>query len=386
MANGGVDVEPLITHRFDLDRTDEAYQLITGEIDEPHIGVLLTYDTERAVERRVALATRTAVPADGVCVGVIGAGGYAKGVLLPQFKSAGAEFQSITTASGVTASEVGMQYGFRAAVSSADDVIDDPQTNLIVIATRHRTHAELAQRALAAGKHVFVEKPLALDDQELDNVLAAAADSNGKLMVGFNRRFSPLAIAAKDFFAGRTTPLTISYRINAARVSADHWTNDPVEGGGSIRGEVCHFIDLLHYVTGSLTERVFADSLSNAKSDLSNEDSIVVAVRLGDGSNASIVYSKQGDRALPKERVEIIGGGKALVIDDFRMLTAYEDGKEKTTKLRKQDKGQADQVRAVCAVVRTGKPAPITLEDLATTTRATFRIRESLRTGLPIEV
>ena len=386
MANGGVDVEPLITHRFDLDRTDEAYQLITGEIDEPHIGVLLTYDTERAVERRVALATRTAVPADGVCVGVIGAGGYAKGVLLPQFKSAGAEFQSITTASGVTASEVGTQYGFLAAVSSADEVIDDSSANLIVIATRHRTHAELAQRALAAGKHVFVEKPLALDDQELDNVLAAAADSNGKLMVGFNRRFSPLAMAAKDFFAGRTTPLTISYRINAARVSADHWTNDLVEGGGSIRGEVCHFIDLLHYVTGSLTERVFADSLSNAKSDLSNEDSIVVAVRLGDGSNASIVYSKQGDRALPKERVEIIGGGKALVIDDFRMLTAYEDGKEKTTKLRKQDKGQADQVRAVCAVVRTGKPAPITLEDLATTTRATFRIRESLRTGLPIEV
>src|SRR5205823_7868934 len=131
---------------------------------------------------------------------------------------------------------------------------------------------------------------------------------------------------------------------------------------------------------------VFAESLSHAKSDHSNEDSIVIAIRLGDGSNASIVYSKDGDRALPKERVEIIGGGKALIIDDFRTLTAYEGGKEKTTKLRKQDKGQADQVRAVCSVVREGKPALITLEDLATTTRATFRIRESLRTGLPIEV
>ena len=138
----------------------------------------------------------------------------------------------------MTAREVGMQYSFRAAVSSADEVIDDQQINLIVIATRHRTHAELAQRALAAGKHVFVEKPLALDDQDLDNVLAAAGDANGRLMVGFNRRFSPLAIAAKDFFAGRTTPLTITYRVNAVRASADHWTNDPVEGGGPIRGEV----------------------------------------------------------------------------------------------------------------------------------------------------
>jgi predicted dehydrogenase/threonine dehydrogenase-like Zn-dependent dehydrogenase len=386
LAGGGVDVEPLITHRFDLSRTEEAYQLITGEIEEPHIGVLLTYDTERAVERRVSLATKTTAPAEGVRVGMIGAGGYAKGVLLPQFKSAGAEFQSITTASGVTAREVGMQYGFRAAVSSADEVIDDSSTNLIVIATRHRTHAELAQRALAAGKHVFVEKPLALDDQELDHVLAAAGDSSGRLMVGFNRRFSPLAIAVKDFFDGRTTPLTISYRINTVRAPADHWTSDLVEGGGPIRGEVCHFIDFLHYVTGSLTERVFAESLSNAKSDLSNEDSIVVAMRLGDGSNASIVYSKEGDRSLPKERIEIFGGGKALVIDDFRTLTAYDGGKEKITKLRKQDKGQTDQVREVCEVVRNGKPAPITLEDLATTTRATFRIRESLRTGLPIEV
>jgi predicted dehydrogenase len=233
---------------------------------------------------------------------------------------------------------------------------------------------------------VFVEKPLALDDQELENVLAAAGDANGRLMVGFNRRFSPLAVAAKDFFGNRTTPLTISYRVNAGRAPADHWTNDPVDGGGSVRGEVCHFIDFFHYITGSLTERVFAESLSNAKSDLSNEDSIVIAIRLADGSNASIVYSKEGDRALPKERIEIIGGGKALVIDDFRTLTAYDSGKEKTTKLRKQDKGQENEIRAICEVVRNGKPVPITLEDLATTTRATFRIRESLRTGRPIEV
>jgi predicted dehydrogenase len=205
-------------------------------------------------------------------------------------------------------------------------------------------------------------------------------------MVGFNRRFSPLSIAAKDFFTGRTTPLTIGYRINSGRAPADHWTNDPVEGGGPIRGEVCHFIDFLHYITGSVTDRVFAESLSNAKSELNNEDSIVVAVRLRNGSNASIVYSREGNRGLPKERIEIFGGGKALVIDDFRTLTAYEGGKEKTTKLRKQDKGQENEIRMVCEVVRTGKPAPITLEDLAATTRATFRIRESLRTGLPIEV
>jgi polar amino acid transport system substrate-binding protein len=384
LAAGRINVEPLITHRFKLAESERAYQLITGA--EPYLGVVLQYDTERELEPRISLRTKTSAPATGVRVGLIGAGGYAKAMLLPNFKTAGAEFQSIATASGVTARAVGEQHGFRFCVSSAEEVINDAETNLIVIATRHDTHAKLAQQGLERGRHVFVEKPLALNDEELDAVIDAAEQSDARLMVGFNRRFSPLAIAAKELFANRTAPLSINYRVNAGRVPPGHWAHDPKEGGGRIIGEVCHFIDFIHFITGSLTKRVYAEAISSSSQDVINDDSVFITLRLADGSNGSIAYLAEGDRAMPKERIEVFGGGKSFVIDDFRSANAFQNGRETKTKLRAQDKGQKDEVRAVCAVVREGKPAPIGLNDLATTTRATFRILESLRTGLPVEV
>jgi polar amino acid transport system substrate-binding protein len=204
-------------------------------------------------------------------------------------------------------------------------------------------------------------------------------------MVGFNRRFSPLAREAFEFFRKRQFPLSINYRVNAGRIPPDHWVHDANEGGRII-GEVCHFIDLVHFLTGSLTKRVYAEAVTTRNSAATSEDSVLITLRLADGSNASIAYLAEGDKALPKERVEIFGGGKSFVIDDFRSATAYENGREKTTKLREQDKGQRDEIRAVMSVVLEAKPAPISLEDLKTTTRATFRIRESLQTGLPVEV
>ncbi len=384
LAEGRVSVEPLITHRFQLADSERAYELITG--DEPYLGVVLQYDTERALEHRIPLATGPSVAASGVRVGLIGAGGYAKAMLLPNFKAAGAEFQSIATASGVTARAVGQQNRFRFCVSSAEEVIDDEQTNLIVIATRHDVHAKLAQRALERGRHVFVEKPLALNDEELRGVMAAAEQSQGHLMVGFNRRFSPLAVKARELFADRATPLSINYRINAGRVPRGHWAVDPKEGGGRIIGEVCHFIDFIHFITGSLTTRVYAEAISGSNQDVNNEDSVFITLRLADGSNGSIAYLAEGDRALPKERIEIFGSGKSFVIDDFRTGSAWHNGRETKTRLRAQDKGQKDEVRAICAMVRDGGPAPIALDDLATTTWATFRVLESLRTGLPVEV
>jgi predicted dehydrogenase/threonine dehydrogenase-like Zn-dependent dehydrogenase len=386
LAERRIQVEPLITHRFNLDETERAYKLITGEVSEPYLGILLKYETDREVERRISIGARKSSPANSVRVGLIGAGGYAKGVLLPLFKSAGADFQSIASAAGVSAREVGAKFGFQSCVSGADEVIGDEAANLIVIATRHSSHAGLAARALARGHHVFVEKPLALNDEQLDEVLDAAANANGQLIVGFNRRFSPLAMAAKDFFGSRQTPLSINYRVNAGRVPRGHWANDETEGGGRIIGEVCHFIDLIHFLTGSLTTRVYAEAIASRNAEVNDEDSVFITLRLADGSNGSIAYLAEGDSAMPKERVEIFGGGKSFVIDDFQNSTAYENGREKKTKLREKDKGQKDEVSLACAVVREGKPAPIALEDLATTTRATFRIRESLRTGLPVEV
>lgn len=384
VASGRVDVEPLITHRFKIDEGERAYELITS--DQPYLGVVLQYDTERAVESRVLLSSKktTAGSAQAVRIGLIGAGDYAKSMLLPNFKNYGADFQAIATATGVTARAVGEQYGFRFCVSTAEEVINDADVNLIVIATRPGSHGELARRALESGKHVFVEKPLAATDEELDAVLAASS-SGGELMVGFNRRFSPLAQAAQDFFKARQTPLSISYRVNAGRFSPNHWVQDPSEGGRVV-GEVCHFVDFVHFLTGSLTTRVFAESITSRNSEATDEDSVFITLRLADGSNASIAYLAEGDKALAKERIEIFGGGRSFVIDDFRSATAYENGREKTTKLREQDKGQRDEIRAVMDVVLGRKPAPISLEDLATTTRATFRIKESLRTGLPVEL
>ncbi|MGB9181829.1 MAG: bi-domain-containing oxidoreductase [Pyrinomonadaceae bacterium] len=379
-----LNVERLITHRFSIEDGERAYQLISGEAKEPYLGIVMQYDTSREVLRRIEFkeTARSSRAAKSVRVGMIGAGGYAQAMLLPNFKSAGVEFRGIATASGVSARDIGEKYGFRFCAGSVDEVLSDEETNLIVIATRHDLHAELARRALERGRHVFVEKPLALNTEELESVIAEASNSDGRLMVGFNRRFSPLARAAKDFFGERRAPLSIQYRVNAGRVPRSHWTQDPREGGGRIIGEVCHFIDLLHFLTDSLTTRVYAEAVTSSNEEISDEDSVFITLSFADGSNASIAYLAEGDKSLTKERVEIFGEGKVFIIEDFRTATKHHNGREEQIKLhRNQDKGQADEVRAVCAAVLEGKPAPVALDDLATTTRTTFCILESLRTG-----
>jgi polar amino acid transport system substrate-binding protein len=389
IAEKRIDVAPLITHRYAIDDAERAYELITGKGKEPYLGIVLQYDAARELGKRISLAgarSRTSAPEKSVRIGMIGAGSYAKRFLLPAFKSAGAQFESIATASGVSAREVGETYGFRECVSGADEVINDQNVNLIVIATRHDSHADLACRALERGHHVFVEKPLALNEAELARVLQVAAASDRHLMVGFNRRFSPSALAAKEFFTSAGTPLSINYRVNAGRIPSDHWIQDPVEGGGRIIGEVCHFIDLMQFLTGAVTTRVYAEAIASSNKDVIGEDSVFITLRFADGSNGSIAYLAEGDKGLAKERVEILGGGKSFVLDDFRSATQVSGGKEKTVRLRGQDKGQANEVREVCRAVLEGRPAPIPLDDLAATTRATFRIVESLRTGLPVNV
>lgn len=391
VAEGRVNVERLITHRFPIEEGERAYQLIAGETKEPYLGIVLQYDTERELERRIEVkrsekASASAEASNAVRVGMIGAGVYAQAMLLPFYKAEGVDFRAITTASGVSARDIAEKYGFNYCATSADDVLDDADVNLIVVATRHDLHAELVRRALLKGKHAFVEKPLALSDEELEGVLDAAASSHGKVMVGFNRRFSPLARAAREFFDGRQAPLSISYRVNAGRIPKSHWLQDPREGGGRIIGEVCHFVDLMQYLTGSLVTRVYAESIKSRNQEMVDEDNVFITLRFADGSNGSIAYLSEGDKAMPKERVEIFSEGKSFVLDDFRSVTSYRNGREESTKPRQQDKGQADETRAVCEVVLKAAPAPIALDDLAATTRATFRIRESLRTGQVVNV
>ncbi|HXD29668.1 MAG TPA: bi-domain-containing oxidoreductase [Pyrinomonadaceae bacterium] len=387
IAAGRINVESLATHRFPIDEAERAYQLITGETKEPHLGILLTYDQGHQLETKIALpGAKTPASQKSVVVGLIGAGSYAKKFLLPNLKSAGAQFQSVATASGISARDVGEKYGFRYCVSSPTEVISDSEVNLVVIATRHNTHAELARQALEQGRNVFVEKPLALNLEELEELINAASQSGGKLMVGFNRRFSPAARAAKDFFADIDAPLSINYRVNAGRIPKEHWIQDPKEGGGRIIGEVCHFVDLMQFLTGKLTTRVYADAIAANNHQISNEDSVFVTLRFADGSNGSIAYLAEGDSSLEKERVEIFGGGKSFVLEDFRAATLHANGRTKRLRLGGQDKGQTEEIRETCRVVLEGGAAPIALEDLAASARATFAIKESLRTGQPIDV
>ncbi|MDQ3668050.1 MAG: bi-domain-containing oxidoreductase, partial [Acidobacteriota bacterium] len=386
ISEGRVNVERLVTHRFPIAEAERAYEVIDGSLPEPHLGVLLEYDSESEPAREIELGGNSISARKqekNVRVGLIGAGDYLRAMLLPQFQSAGAEFHSIATASGVSAHDVGNKFGFARAVSDADAVINDPKVNLLVIGTRHDLHAELARRALERGLHVFVEKPLALCDEDLNRLLEVAANAYGRLVVGFNRRFSPLAVKAKDFFGGRRAPLSFVYRINAGRAPKGHWTNDPRAGGGRIVGEVCHFIDLLQYWTEAPPVSVFAEAIASASQEIVNDDSVLITVRFADGSTGCIAYLAEGDKTLPKERVEIFGEGKVFVLDDFRSALLYRGGREEELKLRKPDKGQAEEVKAVCRMVLEDGPAPISLAELATTTRATFRILDSLRSGQP---
>ncbi len=383
---GKVNVERLISHRFQIDQADQAYQLISGNIAEPYLGVVLQYDPESSVARRVSLNGNAPAKSDrGISVGVIGAGGYVPQMLLPHFKSQGVNFKSIATASGVSAHDVGKRFGFAQAVSSADEVLDD-DVNVIVVGTRHDLHASLAVEALKRNKHVLVEKPLALDDAELDQVVEFASKSTAQLMVGFNRRFSPLARRAKEFFADRNTPLSILYRVNAGRLPKEHWLQDKYQGGGRIIGEVCHFIDLMTYLTGSFPTSVFAEAVSAKSDKIVDADSVFITLRFADGSNGSIAYLSEGDKGLPKERVEIFGASRTFVLDDFRRATLYKDGRESQIELKTQDKGQGDQVKAMCEQVLKGGGSPIPLDELVSTTRTTFRVLDSLRENSPIDI
>ena len=388
VADRRLNVERLTTHRFPIAEADRAYQLISGELREPNLGVVLNYDPEAEVIRKVSLAAATQVRKSekSIVLGVIGAGGYVPPMLLPHFKTEGVEFRSIATASGISAHDVGKRFGFAYAVSSAEEVLDERAVNLVVIGTRHDTHAELARAALERNKHVFVEKPLALDDAQLDSVLEAAGNSSAKLMVGFNRRFSPLAQRAREFFKDRDTPLSILYRVCASRLPKEHWAQNAEEGGGRVIGEVCHFIDLMQYLTGAPPVYVFAESISAKSSKIVDADSVFITLRFADGSNGAVAYLAEGDKGLAKERIEIFGAGQTFVLDDFRRATLYKDGREEQVALKAQDKGQQEQVRAVCASVLQGGPAPISLDELAATSRATFRALDSLRDRHPFEV
>ncbi|MBI2321857.1 MAG: bi-domain-containing oxidoreductase [Chloroflexi bacterium] len=401
VAKGAVRVGHLVTHRWPFDRAVEAYEMIL-EGGEPYIGVLLTYpdDAPRATASGVVwLATggddrapsvdgrRAAIAQRAVGIGLIGAGQHAKGTLLPALRGLpGIALRGVATASGLTARHAATKFGFAYCASDYREVLDDPQIDLVVVATRHGTHARLAAEALAAGKHVFVEKPLALDLAQLHAVVdAARAQPAAYLMVDFNRRFSPFARWLKERFAGCAEPLAVHCTVNAGPVPPDHWTLDPDDGGGRIVGEVCHFIDLMQYLTGALPVRVYAEML--AAPGYAPSDNVVVSLKMANGAVGSIAYVAGGERAHPRERVEVFGGGAVGVIENFRAATFTRAGRRQQTRgWLRVDRGHRAALAALLEAVRGGGPPPVALDEHVATTLATFAIEDALRTARPVAV
>ena len=379
LEQGSVDVQPLVTHIFDIEQAEKAYEIVTGRISERHIGILLKYPEALetpSVTVPHAFPSSRATPG----IGFIGAGSFAQKSLIP-FAQRGGELISVVTSRGFTAKSVAEKFRFRSHGTDAHDILSDPAVNTVFIATRHDTHAMLAAEALEAGKNVFVEKPLALGEDELAHVLEVASQNSGcRLLVGYNRRFSPLARQAREVFRHVSGPLLINYRVNAGYLPKDHWVQTE-QGGGRILGEVCHFVDLLQFVIGSEPVNVHAVAMAADNAQMPDQDNVVISLSFRNGSVGQISYVACGDKLLNKERIEIFGGGQSFVIDDFRQGEHYAGGSRRRLKL--PGKGHQEEVEVFLRAIRDGGPSPIPLDSLALTSAVTFAILDSLHTGLP---
>jgi predicted dehydrogenase len=314
---------------------------------------------------------------------VVGAGNFARSVLLPTLKKLETlAFRGVATASGPSAHQTATRFGFSYTASDWRQVVEDSDTDAVVIATRHNLHASIAAAALRSGKSVFLEKPMALSPEELDDLLDAWRSSGRILQVGFNRRFAPTYLQLKSAFASRRAPLTMSYRVNAGSVAPASWVIDPHEGGGRLIGEVCHMVDTLLDLVGSPVTTVYAQAGSGLGDD------VVVTLNFDDGSIGSIVYASGGDRSMPKEYLEVLGSGRAAILDDFRTIRVHARGATKSYggRLSRQDKGHAAELAAFIDAVRHGRPSRVDPEAAAHVTRVTFAAAESVRTGLPVQV
>lgn len=380
LENRSVDVQPLVTHVFEVEQAENAYDIVTGKISERHFGILLKYSDEGEAHPVAPARQSVSAPRAMPGVGFIGAGSFAQKFLIP-FARRGGELVSVVTSRGVTAKSVGEKFRFRFHSTDVYDVLVNQVIDTVFIATRHDTHSGFAAAALEAGKNVFVEKPLAIHEDELARVLKVASQrSDCRLMVGYNRRFSPLARQAQKVFQRVARPVVINYRVNAGFLPREHWTQLE-QGGGRILGEVCHFVDLMQFLTGSEPVSVYALSVVANNAQMPDQDNVIISLRFQNGSVGQIAYVACGDKLLGKERIEIFGGGQCFIIEDFKVGEHYADGSRRAVK--SPGKGHQEEVEAFLRAIREGRPSPITLDSLALTSLATFAIVDSLRTGLP---
>jgi predicted dehydrogenase/threonine dehydrogenase-like Zn-dependent dehydrogenase len=381
MADGKIRTERLVTHRFASASASAAYSALRD--DRSALGILLKFSRDDA-----SLPQRTVpfgAPAAGTLletgrVSFVGAGNYATRILMPAFRKAGAKFGYVVTTGAPRGVIQGRRYGFAGASTDATAALEDATTAAVVIATRHDSHAELVRRALKAGKHVFVEKPLALTLEDLRSTLYAYRDVASRvpvvLTVGFNRRFAPLVIKMHELLQQVPGPKAFSYTVNAGAVPPDHWTQDAAIGGGRIAGEACHFIDLLRFLAGSTITSAQATGQPSGRGTI---DTAVITLRFSDGSLGTIQYLSNGGRAFPKERLEAFADGRTLQLDNFRRLRSFNWPAFGGRSLWRQDKGQDALVRRFLAAVHGEAALPIPVDEIEESSRVTIECAEALR-------
>jgi predicted dehydrogenase/threonine dehydrogenase-like Zn-dependent dehydrogenase len=394
LSDGKLDVQSLITHRFPIERAQGAYELIMGRMGQPFLGVLITYPEQAEPRREIQLVGKGTAAAlareTSMGIGVLGAGSFALGTLLPailQLDRVG--LVGVCAANGSHARHAAEKFGFQYCTTDDERILDDPDINTVVIATRHHVHAPQVLAALSAGKHIFCEKPLCLSEIDLAEIVRAYASGvrghDPVLMVGFNRRFAPMAIKMRAFLEQMQEPMVLHYRVNAGLIARDHWVNDPEQGGGRILGEVCHFIDFLTFMADTLPIEVQTRSVTSLEQY--SDDNVVISLRFANGSQGTISYLANGDRAYSKERLEVFGGGAVAVLEDFRRLELVRHGRKQTFRSRfRPDKGHRGELEAFAAAVRGRREPPIAFEEIVSTTLATLSAAESRSSGQPVEV
>lgn len=374
LADGSVEAEPLITHRFALRDADEAYATLTSG---DSLGIVLEYPEPEdgevgspAVDRTIALHRDPVRPSSGT-VAVIGAGHYATRTLLPALQNTPAALHTVVSRGGTSAGKAAERFRFQRASTDVDAVLDDPLIDAVIIATRHDSHADLTVRALTAGKHVYVEKPLAIThDQlaEVRDIYMRLIDSGDAptLMVGFNRRFSPLTVEMRAQLQRSPGPKSLLATVNAGHIPSNHWIQDPAVGGGRIIGEACHFIDLLRHLAGAPIETVRTSHVGSQPP----WDNASIQLQFADGSVGTVVYTSGGSKRFPKERIEVFADGGVLQLDNFRILRGFGTFDSKRT--WGQNKGHVGSVTAFIEAVRYGGPPPIPLAELLNVSAATL--------------
>jgi predicted dehydrogenase len=386
-ARGLLDLRPLIAKVVPVEEASYAYSLLAAEPSESLRGaLLLSYPTadERAEEPQpTAPRRRSTGYSEGIRIGLIGPGSFAKSVLVPAFVRAGARLELVGGGSGPSAEAAARDLGFSRVARDELELIEDVNVDAVVIATRHGSHANLTTRALEAGKHVFCEKPLALSEDELERVIETARQSEGILLVGFNRRFSPLLRELRSFVGDGH--LLLNYRISAGKVPSSAWVHDLEEGGGRVVGEACHFLDSLVYLAAARVRVVAAAAVDEPSLPLQARDNVVVNTTLDDGSVGTISYAAAGSPALPKERLEVFAGTRTGVLDDYRVLELYGEEGRRKHEARRQDKGHLAEVEAFIEGVR-ASASPVPLEEIENVSLAALAVIESLATGATMEV